>query len=294
MGVKNFVNNYEIKLHLSELISSFPRYEQFICSNMRNYLIRNSPVSPITEENAHQMYQFRFFSGPNPEVELIKEKLGFLPPIHYLHVNPSLITEFQKVLFYLDKENIDPKSFVNIKDLIKKVTLLEAKNKYEDLIKEGLVKEKFTCENELTWVELVDHQSFKREASLMKNCILNYFLSSQRGDCKIYSLRNNKNKPLATVEVRKGFIMSDKGFANTPNLFEKELTEFARKMKWEKNFPDPLISVYDEYNPFVLSFPTHLSYFFSMSLLILNLKLITLLNKAAVKLKIRSELEDND
>lgn len=64
-------------------------------------------------------------------------------------------------------------------------------------------------------VKLLTAEAFKREGFLMKHCLGGY---SPKSDIDIYSLRDSKNQPHATFEVRKsgGEITQIKGKGNGP------------------------------------------------------------------------------
>jgi hypothetical protein len=53
-------------------------------------------------------------------------------------------------------------------------------------------------EKQFKIVQLVGKPAFEREGNLMKHCVASYF---ERKDCKIYSLRDEKNKPHCTIEL---------------------------------------------------------------------------------------------
>jgi hypothetical protein len=68
------------------------------------------------------------------------------------------------------------------------------------------------------WVQVIDTAALDREGSLMQHCVGggSYDAGLQNGTIQIYSLRDPKNEPHITVEVRKGVVHQFKGKQNKP------------------------------------------------------------------------------
>jgi len=52
------------------------------------------------------------------------------------------------------------------------------------------------------WVRVLSPEALDREGRMMRHCVGSFASRVAEGDCQIYSLRDARNKPLATVEVR--------------------------------------------------------------------------------------------
>lgn len=92
------------------------------------------------------------------------------------------------------------------------------------------------------WVEVFSKESLNREGSLMRHCVGSYANDVSSGAKTIYSLRDAQNKPLLTIEARKGAIVQLKAFANGPcpkelfpavALFAKKFTELCGQRSWK-------------------------------------------------------------
>lgn len=106
---------------------------------------------------------------------------------------------------------------------------IDAENKFLEEDWASLEKICSWTQNELTitWVKLVSEQNYKREASLMNHCVSEYFKGKKS---TIYSLRDEKNNPHATIEVSQNShqIFQIKGPANgvVPSKYQWAVVKF--------------------------------------------------------------------
>lgn len=107
---------------------------------------------------------------------------------------------------------------------------------------EGPSAERQLSGESLRWVEVFSKDSLNREGSLMRHCVGSYANDVSSGRKTIYSLRDEKNKPLLTIEAREGAIVQIKAFANSPcpkelfpavAQFAKDFTELCGKRRWK-------------------------------------------------------------
>lgn len=276
---REITNNYEIKSILNSFIQDFPEYASFINSNIRNYIIKKSSCIIITKEQGTELYQ-KFTNSDliNPEIEIIEQKGK--NDFHHLLISPYLIKQLKNLLSYFKNHNDFPKSFYNVDSfLLKSDKWFRIKN-MDTLTKEGeidiVLNGLNTCYN---WVLLKDQQAFYRESVLMSNCVRSFFGSYLSGHCQIFSLRNENNIPLVTVEVKNNYILQVKEKYNKlSDRYSNEVEHFIKKFNLEKRINLHLESIDPNYNiidnlPYGVSFnqdeetkPSLLSRLFSIFL----------------------------
>ena len=81
------------------------------------------------------------------------------------------------------------------------------------------------------WVKVTSKQALDREGKLMKHCVGSYCDQVSVGSTSIYSLRDKKNEPHCTIELKQGSINQIKGKANGPvdKKYVKYVKDFVLK-----------------------------------------------------------------
>lgn len=165
----------------------------------------------------------------------------------------SLLSERDKALI-IDwlKSNQRPSSIprISVPQALEKSRRWKLREEYQKLIKEDLLGLEVTFKNnpKLQWVKLTSEQNYIREGALMQHCVAEYFKSKPS---HIFSLRDELNMPLATVEITPDTnqIVQVKGPKN--GTIKKEYHQAVRDfIEYQINanhclFPDVLTSLLD-------------------------------------------------
>lgn len=137
---------------------------------------------------------------PNPEIQLwIKTALN-----SYLNKknNPENQGEIEHIIDYMTSDAA-PKRLLKMSYAQAKVSAdkwtraLQKRGKHIDDSAEIQVIKKYKDGFKL--IKLVGRSSFEREGKLMAHCVASYY----GRDCEVYSLRDSKNMPHCTFEVRR-------------------------------------------------------------------------------------------
>ena len=81
------------------------------------------------------------------------------------------------------------------------------------------------------WVKVTSKQALDREGKLMRHCVGSYCSQVSSGSTSIYSLRDKKNEPHCTIELKQNHINQIKGKANGPidSKYIKYVKDFVLK-----------------------------------------------------------------
>lgn len=125
---------------------------------------------------------------------------------------------------------------------LKKMSLIDARKKTNQWVEKNIfkgsklsecsedVEEYINFSNGFKFVKLLTKNSFQREGHLMSHCLGGY---SPSGELKIYSLRDLKNNPHCTIEVRGGKEINQikgKGNGNIHPKYINYVLDFLDKM----------------------------------------------------------------
>lgn len=78
------------------------------------------------------------------------------------------------------------------------------------------IEEVHEYNNGFKWVSVFGKESLDREGKLMKHCVGSYANAVAKGSTTIYSLRDSKNVPHCTIEIRGNYVTQIKGYHNGP------------------------------------------------------------------------------
>ena len=150
-------------------------------------------------------------------------------PIQQLALSEAELSKFQSILDWLTSDDGPPISSAWSKISVSQAEAAElswigrmAKAAAKrDLEASEAAGTSFFCEADsvgapLRWVSVVSQDSLDREGALMRHCVGSYAKDVSANRKSIYSLRDQGNKPLLTIEARGSCLHQLKAFANSP------------------------------------------------------------------------------
>jgi hypothetical protein len=92
-------------------------------------------------------------------------------------------------------------------------------------------------EDGVKFVNLTSRAALDREGHMMSNCVAIYAAAVEAGESAIYSLRDTRNHPHVTIEVRDNWIAQVKGKKNSlPSVrWQPYITAFADSRNWRRS-----------------------------------------------------------
>jgi len=225
---RNIINITQLNNSIAALVNihgDMERISKWIKSNLKNYLLREYPAEWVPEDLLH-----RFKEYDEPWVKKAIQRGD-----KFYSVLPD--RDFnQQISHVLDYFRVNPD--LNISRISVPEAIRQSERWTEELNKKASDKEDKTGLEEVRkypdgfrWVKVTSAQSLDREGKLMKHCVGSYCNQVSSGSTAIYSLRDKKNEPHCTVEVRGSIVNQIKGKANGPvdDKYKKYVQDFIMK-----------------------------------------------------------------
>jgi len=218
----HIINNWiDFFLAHSEDYGRSEKISSWIKSNLKNYLLREYPnLNRVTHVNPDDM---------QPWVQKALDKKDLYDII--------MTQDFRDQIYHvIDYFRANPD--LNISRISVPEAIRQSERWTEELNKKASDKEDKTGLEEVRkypdgfrWVKVTSAQSLDREGKLMKHCVGTYCDQVSSGSTTIYSLRDKKNEPHCTVEVRGSAVNQIKGKANGPvdDKYIKYVQDFVMK-----------------------------------------------------------------
>lgn len=227
--IRNIYNQKEIESFLNSIIEnkniSEPSIENWLKSNVRNYILKQRPIQLI--ESLNDVIE-------NWAIEGIKNKT-----LSKVILDNEFKDEILHVIDYLRVE-YDNKDLTRlaIPEAIKQsIEWVENQKKVEDDMN-GRVKF-MDCENGYNIVELYSKQALQYEGYQMNHCVGHYHVKPVlKKLSRVFSLRDENNIPHVTIlyDVNSETIKEIKGNSNNKIKpeYQKELIEFLNSFNFRK------------------------------------------------------------
>jgi len=213
---RNIVNNDVVKEYLKKLFKNIykPEIKKWINSNLKNYIQEDlDTVKKVTKykENDPDWLKKGVEEGTALEVEFnesFKDKVTLI--LQYFESDDVELNKLYKIdfdiAFYkasLWSKKVEEDNKKKLAEIPEDFTGIEVVREYDDGFK---------------WVRLSTQKALNREGHLMNHCTKDeeqgYLQGIKSGILEIFSLRDEKNIPHCTMEVRKTEIKQIKGYSN--------------------------------------------------------------------------------
>jgi len=190
------------------------KIKKWLNSNAKNYLLREYPgvVDFLTG------YSKPILDKRIKEKPWIQKAIDRGDELLALRITETFKNELYHVIDYFSAIPDLNISRMSVPEAIK-----QSKKWTEDINKKASDKEDATGTETIRkypdgfrWVKVTSAQSLDREGKLMRHCVGSYCGHVSSGRSIIYSLRDKKNEPHCTVEVRGNKVYQIKGKANGP------------------------------------------------------------------------------
>jgi len=223
---RNIANIDEVKNFIDELI----KHEKekliinWVTKKLRKYIIDELPsIKPFRVYYGDDVDSF-----PDWLKKAIKEENAFTVVLKNKFVNSCV--HILDYLNSLDEKELSKIYKINYPEMDNKAKLWTTKLKKEtgewDDFKGQKIVRKY--KDGVKWLELFSQKCLDREGSLMNHCVSTYHADVRDKLAKIYSLRDVKNTPQCTIEVRDGGVNQIKGYDDQEIdlIFSKYVKDF--------------------------------------------------------------------
>jgi len=235
---RNIVNTDSIDRVIDSMIQMRPHTTQqmkkWLETNLRNYLLREyEPVEDVT--NTYKIYR----DSVHPWTQSALDRGDKLLQVN---LTPASIQQFYHVLdYFIASPNLNisrisvPEAIRQSEEWTKQLNKKASGN--DDL--EG-IKEVRKYPDGTHWVEVFSKKALDREGKLMSHCVGSYCEQVSSGSTKIYSLRDKKNEPHCTIEVRNRIVQQIKGHGNgsVDKKYRSYVIDFIEKPVEKTKFND--------------------------------------------------------
>lgn len=165
--------------------------ESWLRATARRHWIRSVPAKPVDEVEAKarpESWAMSAFESGN----LVRMNLGDEQRREAMQIIDCLLA--------LPKERLARMSYPQALSLSHKWHAEQAKKKVTEEDPAG-IEVVLDLDGGMRWVEVKSPKSLEREGSMMRHCVGSYAQKVADGQCKIYSLRDEMNRPKLTVEA---------------------------------------------------------------------------------------------
>ena len=222
---RNVANINDIEKYLQSIKVEDPKIRKWLDSNLRNYLIRDHKDARL----------LKGIEGDQPE--WLKKAIAKGDEVFVVEMPKYFTDQIQHVIDYLKSPEAPTdltrltvpdaikKSEMWLKDLLKKTKGKTASGDVE------VIKE---YPDGFYWLNLKDQAALDYEGDKMGHCVAGYCGDLKRGT-QIISLRDSKDEPHCTIELRGDYVQQIKGKGNKPvidkyrqyvkNLLDTELKD---------------------------------------------------------------------
>lgn len=232
---RNIINPEYIKWYISGLFHAYQgRARQdiikWINSNLKNYLLREHP----------DLRRVTTLSNTGIKIEPWMEAAFKKGDLYGLVISDNFR---QQILHTLDYFIANPDlnvSRISIPEAIRQgEEWTERQNKKASDLEDATgIQEVRKYSDGFRWIKVISQQSLDREGKLMRHCVGSYCDQVSSGSTNIYSLRDKKNEPHCTIEVKYRDIQQIKGKANreVDKKYVKYVKDFVIKPIEGKNY----------------------------------------------------------
>jgi len=213
---RNIVNNDKVKEYLLELSKNIekPEIKKWINSNLKNYIQNDlETVKKVTK-----------FKDSDPDWLKDSVKNGTALEVEF---KEEFKDQLSLILQYFESEDVELKKLpkLDFDPAFFKATLWARKVEEDNKRKLSEIPEDFAgievvreYSDKFCWVRLSTQKALNREGHLMNHCTkkeeMGYLQGIKSGILEIFSLRDEKNIPHCTMEIRKTLIKQIKGYSN--------------------------------------------------------------------------------
>ena len=226
---RNVVNQEDIDKFLKSFEPQEERITKWLKSNLRNYIL-----------NDLDLHDYHKKAGEPSWVDKARERGDKL---FEFKESQQFKTDVAHVLDFFKSEDspkiLERVTFPDAKKAAEKWTQKLTRKASNEEDESGVIEVRKYPSN-FRWVELTSKKALEREGKLMSHCVGNYFERVNSGNVRIFSLRDNQNRPHTTIELAKNKIEQIKGFANqgVKEEYVKYVKDFLEKkpkgIKFEK------------------------------------------------------------
>jgi hypothetical protein len=258
-GASNVLNVDEIEGFTRDLAQHIqpPEVKKWLTSNLRNYIIKDYPYrQKITKKNLNQFRHLDLPEWASRAIEggQVVEYISLRDrPWQDFRVGLRHITDYLLFQFYPEDHPMPRDLQVRDISTLSYQAAFDKSQDWMDWLNSGEVVEEdpqgieevMKLSSGFRWVKVISRAALNREGKEMGHCVGSYAEKVAADQCTIYSLRDGKNEPHATVEVVRNEVVQIKGKQNQPVVpkYCDYVIEFLNKVKFGTDETDDLDNI---------------------------------------------------
>ena len=226
---RNIVNSREVE----DLVESFHAIradiKKWLKSNLKNYILRD--YDDFLDFDPHRDH--RYLDAKKKTDPWIEKAIDRGEKLFLVRISTALENQIYHVLDYFRANPNLNISRISVPEAIRQSEqwterLNKKASDQEDVAGTETVRK---YPDGFRWVKVTSKQALDREGKLMRHCVGSYCSQVSSGSTSIYSLRDKKNEPHCTIELKSGSINQIKGKANGPidSKYIKYVKDFVLK-----------------------------------------------------------------